>query len=140
MRGLGGNASSRALILLDGVPQIDPFGGWVSWPRSIRGGSGCVRVTRGGGSGATGPGALAGTIELDERRAGAGGAVSAGSHMAAATRSMRDAGSPAHSASGFASISASYARGDGFMPIVAGNAGRPISPRATNKRASARAR
>src|SRR3546814_5473743 len=26
LRGLGGNASSRALVTLDGVPQADPFG------------------------------------------------------------------------------------------------------------------
>ena len=32
LRGLGGNASSRALLVLDGVPQSDPFGGWVTWP------------------------------------------------------------------------------------------------------------
>src|SRR3982751_738736 len=32
LRALGGNASSRALLLLDGVPQSDPFGGWISWP------------------------------------------------------------------------------------------------------------
>src|SRR3990167_1270652 len=31
LRGLGGNASSRALVTLDGVPQADPFGGWVAW-------------------------------------------------------------------------------------------------------------
>ena len=29
LRGIGGNASSRALLVLDGVPQADPFGGWV---------------------------------------------------------------------------------------------------------------
>ncbi|NEK79196.1 MAG: TonB-dependent receptor plug domain-containing protein, partial [Xanthomonas perforans] len=27
LRGLGGNAASRTLLLLDGVPQTDPFGG-----------------------------------------------------------------------------------------------------------------
>ena len=32
LRALGGNASSRALLILDGVPQTDPFGGWISWP------------------------------------------------------------------------------------------------------------
>ena len=32
LRALGGNASSRALLMLDGVPQTDPFGGWISWP------------------------------------------------------------------------------------------------------------
>ena len=29
LRALGGNASSRVLLLLDGVPQTDPFGGWI---------------------------------------------------------------------------------------------------------------
>ena len=32
LRALGGNASSRALLILDGVPQSDPFGGWINWP------------------------------------------------------------------------------------------------------------
>src|SRR6476646_8116487 len=32
LRGLGGNASSRALLILDGVPQGDPFGGWITFP------------------------------------------------------------------------------------------------------------
>src|SRR5689334_12650944 len=27
LRALGGNAASRALLVLDGVPQADPFGG-----------------------------------------------------------------------------------------------------------------
>ena len=65
LRALGGNASSRALLILDGVPQTDPFGGWVSWPAYDPQRLGAVRVTRGGGSGVDGPGALAGTIELD---------------------------------------------------------------------------
>ena len=64
LRGLGGNASARALVTLDGVPQADPFGGWVAWSAydAIR--LGGIAVTRGGGSGADGPGALAGTIGL----------------------------------------------------------------------------
>ena len=33
LRGLGGNASSRAVLILDDVPQADPFGGWISLPR-----------------------------------------------------------------------------------------------------------
>src|SRR3954465_1623253 len=65
LRALGGNASSRALILLDGVPQIDPFGGWVSWPAYDPQRLAQVRVRRGGGSGVDGPGALAGTIALE---------------------------------------------------------------------------
>jgi vitamin B12 transporter len=32
MRGLGGNASSRTLVLLDGVPVSDPFFGYIRSP------------------------------------------------------------------------------------------------------------
>jgi len=31
LRGLGANGASRALVLVDGVPLNDPFGGWVFW-------------------------------------------------------------------------------------------------------------
>ncbi|MDQ8199261.1 TonB-dependent receptor plug domain-containing protein [Pelagicoccus enzymogenes] len=31
LRNFGANASSRALVLFDGVPQNDPFGAWVYW-------------------------------------------------------------------------------------------------------------
>src|SRR3989338_4085035 len=31
LRGIGPSGTSRALVLLDGVPINDPFGGWVSW-------------------------------------------------------------------------------------------------------------
>ena len=65
LRSLGGNASSRALVLLDGVPMAHPFFGYIPLsaidPQRI----GRVRVTRGGGAGAFGTGAVAGTIELD---------------------------------------------------------------------------
>jgi outer membrane cobalamin receptor len=29
----GATAASRSLVLLDGIPQNDPFGGWVNWAR-----------------------------------------------------------------------------------------------------------
>ena len=118
LRALGGNASSRALLILDGVPQTDPFGGWVSWaaydPRRL----GEVRVTRGGGSGAWGPGALAGTIELES--AGAAELRGASGSLLYGSRDSLDA----HAAlgtdvgGGFVTVSGSWARGDGFVPIV----------------------
>jgi len=65
LRALGGNATSRALVLLDGVPVADPFFGYIPFtslnPDTLRN----IRVTRGGGSGPFGSGALAGTIELE---------------------------------------------------------------------------
>ena len=65
LRGLGGNASSRALVLLDGVPQTDPFFGYVPLPALVPETLASIRVTRGGGSGPFGAGALAGTIALE---------------------------------------------------------------------------
>src|SRR3954452_312270 len=67
LRALGGNASSRALLMLDGVPQSDPFGGWINWPAYDAADLSGIRVVRGGGSVANGPGALAGTIEMPSR-------------------------------------------------------------------------
>src|SRR5882724_10323356 len=36
LRGLGASGASRALVLADGVPLNDPFGGWVYWDRVPR--------------------------------------------------------------------------------------------------------
>ncbi|MET4896377.1 TonB-dependent receptor [Sphingomonadaceae bacterium jetA1] len=123
LRGLGGNASSRALLILDGVPQADPFGGWVVFPAYATGRLGRIRVTRGGGSGFWGPGALAGTIEMDsatpDQLAPLDMAVAYGSR-----HSVDAQGSAALvRGSGFLTLSGAYARGDGFTPIVAGQRG-----------------
>jgi outer membrane receptor protein involved in Fe transport len=128
LRALGGNASSRALLILDGVPQTDPFGGWVSWPAYDPRRLGSVRVVRGGGSGAYGPGALAGTIELSS--AGPDELDGLGASVAYGSRDSVDAsaGAGLKLGAGFLSLSGSYARGDGFIPVVAeqrGPADRP---------------
>ena len=60
LRGLGGNASSRAILVLDDVPQADPFGGWISLPSYDALNLASIRVRRGAGQVASGPGALAG--------------------------------------------------------------------------------
>ncbi|BCA62478.1 TonB-dependent receptor [Sphingomonas sp. HMP9] len=118
LRGIGGNASSRALLVFDGVPQADPFGGWVAFPAYATGRLGRIRVTRGGGSGYQGPGALAGTVELEsatpDRATPLQGSVAYGS------RDSVDAQGSAALVreSGFATVSGAYARGDGFTPTV----------------------
>lgn len=130
LRGLGGNASTRALILLDGVPMIDPFGGWVSWAALDPARIGHVRVTRGGGSGVLGAGALAGTIELSslgpEEAPRFGAAIVYGSRESVDA----DAIATAQLGGGFLMVSGGHARGDGFIPIVAAKRGaidRPAS-------------
>jgi outer membrane receptor protein involved in Fe transport len=64
LRGLGPSGASRSLVLLDGVPFNDAFGGWVPWsllPReSLAGGV----LVPGGGAAAWGNAALAGVVEL----------------------------------------------------------------------------
>lgn len=65
LRAIGGNATSRALVLLDGVPIADPFFGYIPLSAIAPETLGAIRVTRGGGSGPFGAGALAGTIELE---------------------------------------------------------------------------
>ncbi|NEX94263.1 Plug domain-containing protein, partial [Caulobacter sp. 17J65-9] len=66
LRALGPTGAGRALVTLDGVPQNDPFGGWVIWaslpPESLAGAS----VVRGAGAGPYGAGALTGVVTLDE--------------------------------------------------------------------------
>ena len=57
LRALGGNASSRTLVLLDGVPQADPFFGYIPFSALVPDRLSAVRITRGGGSGAFGAGA-----------------------------------------------------------------------------------
>ena len=127
LRGLGGNASSRALVLLDGVPQGDPFGGSVTFPAINLARIGAVQVTRGGGSGVAGPGALAGTISLSSigpETAGSSAAVAYGS------RDAIEAGGVVSGTlgNGFAFIAANYARGDGFIPIIASQRGAADRP------------
>jgi len=139
LRGLGGNASSRAMIVLDGVPQLDPFGGWVTFTAFDPARIGQIRVTRGGGSGIYGPGALAGTIEIDsaapDQLRPATVAVAYGS------RDSIDAGAllSSNAGAGFVSLSTSYKRGDGFIPIVASQRG-PIDQPARYAQGSVDAR
>ena len=67
LRGVGGSGASRALVLADGIPLNDPFGGWVAWGRVPRLSLQRVEVLRGGASDLYGTGALAGVVQLVRR-------------------------------------------------------------------------
>jgi outer membrane cobalamin receptor/mono/diheme cytochrome c family protein len=64
LRGLGPSGASRSLVLLDGVPLNDPFGGWVLWSQLPRESLAGTEVVRGGGATAWGNAALGGVIQL----------------------------------------------------------------------------
>lgn len=68
LRNIGPNGAGRTLVLLDGVPQNDPFGGWVYWSRLPPSAIERVEVIQGGGAGLFGNAALGGTIELFSRQ------------------------------------------------------------------------
>jgi outer membrane receptor protein involved in Fe transport len=64
LRGLGASGPSRALVLEDGVPLVDPFGGWVFWDQVPRAELSSVEVFRGGESNLYGSDALGGVIQM----------------------------------------------------------------------------
>jgi outer membrane receptor protein involved in Fe transport len=68
LRGLGGTAASRALILEDGFPLVDAFGGWVYWDRVPRASLANVEVFRGGASNLYGSDALGGVVQFITRQ------------------------------------------------------------------------
>jgi outer membrane receptor protein involved in Fe transport len=121
LRGLGGNASSRAILVLDDVPQADPFGGWISWPGYDALNLASIRVRRGAGQVASGAGALAGVIELDSKQNvdQLNASLTYGSRNSVDGKAalLRKLGE------GSISVSGSYARGDGFIPILKGQRG-----------------
>jgi len=68
LRGIGPSGVSRTLVLLDGVPFNDPFGGWVYWSKLPLESIDRIEVVRGGGSVAYGNYALGGVINIVTRR------------------------------------------------------------------------
>ncbi len=130
LRALGGNAASRALVLLDGVPMGDPFFGYIPYSAIAPERLSSAHVTRGGGAGPFGAGALAGTIRLEsagpnELRAGTASALvnNRGATQLAATIAPQIG-------EGHAVISGRWDRGRGFF----------TTPEADRVPASARAR
>jgi outer membrane receptor protein involved in Fe transport len=68
LRGVGASGASRALVLDDGVPLNDPFGGWVYWGRVPRVALERVEVLRGGASDLYGSSAMGGVIQFIRRK------------------------------------------------------------------------
>ena len=130
LRALGGNATSRSLVLLDGVPMADPFFGYIPFSALAPERLSSVRVTRGGGSGAFGAGAVAGTIELESAGASELGLLNASALVDDRGETEASATFAPRLGQGFAIVSGRWDRGQGFW----------TTPRAQRVPASARAK
>ena len=64
LRGIGPSGTSRGLILYDGAPLNDAFGGWVAWSKIDLRNAEQIEVVRGGGGTAWGNAALSGVVQI----------------------------------------------------------------------------
>ena len=67
LRGVGTSGASRALVISDGIPLTDPFGGWIYWDRVPSTSVSAVEVVEGGVSDLYGGNALGGVINIIPR-------------------------------------------------------------------------
>ena len=138
-RGLGGNAASRFAVEVDGVPQADPFGGWINFIALDPALADRVILTRGGNGGvAHGPGALAGTFQIDSIATADDvfqGGVALGSRDSYAVNAA--VGTEVGASRFIAGTT--WQRGDGFAPIVGNDRG-PVDRAAPYRQWSGRAR
>lgn len=68
LRGIGASGASRSLVLLDGIPLNDPFGGWVQWNRVTPVAVQQIEVMRGGASSFYGDESLSGSVYVVSRQ------------------------------------------------------------------------
>ncbi len=128
LRGLGPSGASRSLVLFDGVPLNDPFGGWVQWTQLPTLALAGAEVRPGGGSAAWGNAALGGVIAFTSAtpaartnlRATAGSLATRALEVSAGTRT------------GATALQADlrWFETDGFHPLDVGDRGpidRPLS-------------
>ena len=117
LRAIAPSGAGRALVTLDGVPQNDPFGGWVIWtalpPEGLSGAS----VVRGAGAGAYGAGALTGVVSLDEAGPDSGYVLDLSAGELGAQRLALSA------ATGPLLIVGSKEQSDGYVPVRGAKAG-----------------
>lgn len=120
LRALGGNASSRTLVLLDGVPMADPFFGYIPFSALVPDRLSLIRVTRGGGSGGFGAGAVAGTIELASATRDQLPKVSGSAFYGSRDATEVSASLSPDLGDGYVTLSGRWDRGDGFQTTPRG--------------------
>jgi outer membrane receptor protein involved in Fe transport len=127
LREIGPSGAGRALVTLDGVPQGDPFGGWVIWSGLPSDSIEAANVVRGAGAGPYGAGALTGTIALKERQLQPGDVAADGEAGGIGYLRGSAVGDVA-AGPGDLFVSASGEHSNGWIPVIAGRgaADRPL--------------
>jgi len=123
LRGIGPSGVSRTLVLLDGVPLNDPFGGWVYWTRVPLEAADRVEVVEGATSSLYGNYAMGGVINILTPRAQTrtlDARVVFGSHD---TGKFDASAGLSHGAFG-AQVSGSGLRTDGYPVVIEAERGR----------------
>src|SRR5258708_17827207 len=67
LRGIGSSGASRTLVLWDGIPANDPFGGWVYWTQFVPDEISRAEISRGAATSLFGEKAMSGAIGLFSR-------------------------------------------------------------------------
>jgi iron complex outermembrane receptor protein len=138
LRGVGPSGVSRALVLRDGIPVNDPFGGWVYWRAMSPLGIERIEIVPSGASALFGNFALGGVLQVISRPIDgrsldaviAAGSLGTQRFAARATERIGDFG---------AELSAESLRTDGYTPITATQRGAVDGPASsTHDTASAR--
>ncbi len=135
LRGLGASGASRAVVLADGLPLNDPFGGWVYWARVPRLAIERLEVLRGGASDLYGSGALGGVVQIVTRPSGLGRGLEA--EASAGGASTVDASLSARGRRGDWSgqLSTEAATTDGYVPVDEWSRG-PVDAEASSRHAA----
>jgi outer membrane cobalamin receptor len=122
LRGVGSSGASRALVLLDGVPVTDPFGGWMNWSQLPRAAVESIEMLHGGASDLYGGEALSGVVQLLTKTPEA---TDADLDLSYGNESTPNASGYLGHAFGkwLTSAAGEYFRTDGYIPVEAAQRG-----------------
>jgi len=120
LRGIGPSGVSRTLVLVDGVPFNDPFGGWVYWSRIPLEQAERVEVVDGASSSLYGNYALGGVVNIVSAPAAPRALSLKAQYGSLNSRNLEGVGSHVFGRLA-ATIDAGLYQTDGYAPVVATN-------------------
>jgi iron complex outermembrane receptor protein len=122
LRGIGPSGVSRSLVLLDGVPFNDPFGGWVYWTRLPMESANRIEVVDGSSSSLYGNYAMGGVINVVSARPSAATLEAKAQYGNLSTPKVELFGSHVIDRFGL-TVDAAVFDTDGYAPVIASERG-----------------